>query len=65
MSNQKRVAPNANSGPKPVDLDYRFHRLWQTRYMRGPSDPAAAREVRALEEYWLRRMGLIAPDTGS
>jgi hypothetical protein len=33
--------------------------------MRGPSDPAAAREVRAREEYWLKQMGLIAPEADS
>jgi hypothetical protein len=65
MSNRRCVAPDANSRPKPVELDYRSHRLWQTRYMRGPSDPAAAREVRGREVYWLRRMGLIVPETGS
>jgi hypothetical protein len=66
MSNDKQgVARDTDFGPKPVELDYRSHRLWRTKYMRGPSDHAAAREVRAREVYWLRRMGLIAPETSS
>jgi hypothetical protein len=66
MSNATHaVAPDTDSGPKPVEFDYRSHRLWKTKYMRGPSDPAAAREVRAREEYWLKQMGLIAPEADS
>jgi hypothetical protein len=66
MSNNRQgVAQDADSGPKLVELNYRSHRLWQTKFMRGPSDHAAAREVRAREVYWLRRMGLIGSETDS
>jgi hypothetical protein len=66
MTNDNQdVARRRAARRKSNAFNYRSHRLWQTDYMRRPSDLAVALEARTREEYWLRQMGLTAPKVGS
>jgi hypothetical protein len=62
---KRSAAFDVDAGREVVEADYRSHRLWQTKYMRGPTDPAAALALRSREEFWRRQMGLSVPGTGS